>query len=152
MIELREREHGAQAEAARPLLARDGDGGLEGFLSRCGVGGTAPEQHFAANAVQLGFEGAMTSPFGRRQRVVEDGDSAVDIVGASFRFGEGNLDQPIEHHNILIAQELGAATHVLEPVYRLAGLSPRRALEEHPERPPHRQIMLTRDSRKFDGV
>jgi hypothetical protein len=89
LAELGERERGAQAEAARPLLARDGDGGLEGFLSRRGVGGTAPEQHFAANAVKLGFEGAMTSPFGRRQRVVEDGDSAVDIVGASFRFGEG---------------------------------------------------------------
>ena len=89
LIELRQRERGAQAEAACPLLARDGDGGLEGFLSRRGIGGIAPEQQFATNAVKLGFEGSMTSPFGRRQRVVEDGDSAVDIVGASFRFGEG---------------------------------------------------------------
>ena len=28
----------------------------------------------------------------------------------------------------------------------------RHALENEPERPPHRQVMLTRDSREFDGV
>ena len=72
LVELGERERRAQFEAARALLLRDGDGGLERFLGRRGVGGIALQQHFAADAMQFRFERAMADPFGRRQRFVED--------------------------------------------------------------------------------
>ena len=66
LVELGERERGAQAEAVRPLFTRNGNGGQERLFSRRGVGGIALEQHFTADAMQFGVERAMTDPFGRR--------------------------------------------------------------------------------------
>ena len=71
LVELGEGKRGAQFEAARGLLLRDGDGGQEGFFRRRGIGGVALEQDFAARPMQFRFEGAIaravrTSPALRR--------------------------------------------------------------------------------------
>ena len=37
--------------------------------------------------MQFGLECAMSNPFARRQRFVEDGDGAIDIAGTGLGFG-----------------------------------------------------------------
>ena len=148
LIELGERERSAQAEAARPLTLSDGNGGPVGFFGGRRIRRIALQQRFAANAMQFCIEGALASPIRRRQRVVEDGNSAVDIVGASFGFCEGNLDESVEHQGILVAQKLDPVTHALEPTFLRAG----QTFEKNPIRSPLRQIVFTRESSEFNGV
>ena len=50
LIKLRERQRGAQAEAARALPFRDGDGGSERFLGVRMIGGTGLKQDLAFTA------------------------------------------------------------------------------------------------------
>ena len=97
------------------MLLRDGDGGQEGFFRGRGVGGVALEQDFAARPVQFGFKCAEAHAFGRRQPFVEDRKSAVEIARRSFSLSQRNLQQPIEQQNILFAQQVDPAAHVLEP-------------------------------------
>ena len=59
LIKLRQRECGAQLEAPRLLLLRDGDGGEEGFFRRCGVRRISLDQKFAADAMQFGVGPAL---------------------------------------------------------------------------------------------
>ena len=125
-------ERRAQFEAARALLLRDGDGGLERFFRGRGVGGIALEQDFAADAMQFGFERAMAGPLGRRQRFVEDRDGAIDVAGAGFGFGKRNLDEPVEEQDVLLAQKFDAATHVLEPVAEPRRFQPSPSPRERP--------------------
>jgi hypothetical protein len=54
LVEPGQRQCGAQAEAARALLARDGDGALEGFFGGESVGRVAPKKNLAADA--MGFD------------------------------------------------------------------------------------------------
>ncbi len=154
LVELRERERRAQFEAARALLLRDGDGGQERFLRGRRVGGIVLKlkQHFAADAMQLRFERAMSDPLARRQRFVEDGEGAVDIAGTGFGFGESNLNEPVEDQYVLLAQKFDAATHGVEPAAGCAALGARQALEKDPERSPNRQIVLTREAGGFGGI
>ena len=148
LIEFGERERRAQFEAARALSFGDGDCGLERFLGSRRVAGIALEQHFATDAVQFRVKGAMTNAFGRRQRFVEDGESAVGVAREGFGFSQSNHDETIEHQDVLLAQEFGVAAHVCESA---AGRL-RPPLEEDGERSPGRQIMLTRKPDDFDGV
>ena len=71
-IELRERERGAQLEAARLLGLRDGDGGEERLFGGGGVCGVVFEQDIAACAMQLRPERAIAGALDRRHRFVED--------------------------------------------------------------------------------
>ena len=91
LIELGERKRGAQFEAARALLLRDGDGGQEGLFRGRGVGGVAHEQDFAARPMQFRFERAIAQAVRRRQRFVEDGDGAVGIARPGFGLGQRDL-------------------------------------------------------------
>jgi hypothetical protein len=152
LVEFCERESGAQFETARALLFRDGDGGLKGFLGSRGVGGLALDQHFAADAIQIRFERAMTGPVAGRQRLVKDRERAVDIACPGFGLGQRDFQQPIVVQNALLAQQLSAAAHFLEPAARHAAFSPRQPREKNRIRSPHRQIMLTRQSGEFEGV
>ena len=115
LAELGERKRSAKGEAARALMLRDCDGLLERLLGRFGVGGIALEQHFATDAVQFGVERAMTDPFGRRERFVENCEGAVEVACMGFGFSQSNLDEPVEGQNVLFAQEVYAATHLFEP-------------------------------------
>ena len=65
LVELGERERGAQFEAARALLLRDRDGGQERFFRGRGVGGVALEQDFAARPMQFRFERAIAQAVAR---------------------------------------------------------------------------------------
>ena len=100
--------------------------------------------------MKLRVEGAMTGPFGCRQRFVEDRKRASHRLSA-LRLRERNLEESVEGQDVLLAQQFDPATHV-----RDASLGPafsrRHAHENEPERLPHRQIMLSRDSREFGGV
>ena len=60
LVELGERQRGAQFEAAGFLRLRDGDGGEESGFGGGGVGGVLFEEDFAANAVEFGVEPAMS--------------------------------------------------------------------------------------------
>jgi hypothetical protein len=53
--------------------------------------------------MQFRFEGAMTGPFARRQRLVEDREGAVDVANVGFGFGKRNLQQSIKQQNVLLA-------------------------------------------------
>ena len=74
LVELREREGGAQFEAARSLSFRDGDGGAVMACRRARDRRTcAHEQDFAAGPMQFCFECAVAQAIRRRQRFVEGG-------------------------------------------------------------------------------
>ena len=87
-IKLGQRQGRAQFEAARALPLRDRDSGQEGFFRGSGVGGVALDQDFAAHAMQFCFECAIAHAVARRQRFVEDDDSAVGIACPRFRVCE----------------------------------------------------------------
>ena len=80
LVQLGERQRAAQTPAAGALLFRDGEGGLEGFLSGTGTRRIALEQDLAAGPVELHFERAVAEAIGRRQRFVEDRDGATDVA------------------------------------------------------------------------
>ena len=149
LVELGERQRGAQFEAARALLLRDSDGGQEGVFRGRGVGGVALQQHFAARPMQFRFERAIADAIGRRQRFVEDRDGAVGIARPRFGLGQRDLQEPVEKQEVLLAQALDAAAHVAEPLAKRAAFSRRPTLEKRPERSPQRQIMLTREAGEF---
>ena len=152
LVEFRQRQRGAQAEAARALPLRDGDGGQQGVLRRRGVDGVAHQQHFAARPMQLRFERAITQAIRSRQRFVEDGDGAIGIARPRLGLGQRDLEQPIEKEKVLFAQEIDAATHVLEPAARRAVRSGRPTLEERGERAKLGQVMLARQPGEFGGL
>ena len=137
LIELGERKRGAQFEAARALLLRDGDGGQEGFFRRRGVGGVALEQDLAARPMQFRFERAIAGAVARRQRFVEDRNGAVGIARPGLRLGQRDLEQSVEQQDVLFAQEIDAVTHVLEPGTWRAVRSGRPTLEKHGKRSKH---------------
>ena len=102
--------------------------------------------------MQFRFEGAMTRLLARRQRLIEDGEGAVDLAGAGFGFGQGNLDEPVEALGVPIAQKFGAVAHFIKPAAGRAAPSARQPLEKNPIRPPMRQIMFSHEPRQFEGV
>src|SRR5271170_1806432 len=60
LVELGQRQRGAQLEAAGLLLLRYGDGGEEGRFGGSGVGGVLFEEDFAADAMQASVEPMLT--------------------------------------------------------------------------------------------
>jgi hypothetical protein len=152
LVELGERQRGAQFEAARGLLLCDRDGGEEGLFRGRGIGGVACEQHFAAHPMQLRFERAVACAAGRRQRFVEDGDGAIGIARPRFDLGQRDLQEPVEQQNVLFAQQFDAAAHVLEPATERAARSGHPTLEKHAVRAKQGQVMLAREAGEFEGV
>ena len=72
LVELGERERRAQCEAARALLACDGEGRSKGFLSGRRIRLFAPEKDLAADAVSLRLESSLSSAFNLNPAVGED--------------------------------------------------------------------------------
>ena len=114
LVEFGKRESGAQAEAARALLARDGKRGSEGFLSRISVGRITFQKSFTTSATQLRFERAIADPVDRRERFVQDRNGAIGVARLGFSLGQCDLDDPVEDQSVLLAQALGAAAHGYE--------------------------------------
>jgi hypothetical protein len=88
LVQLGQRQRGAQLEAAGLLLLRDGDGGAEGGFGGDGVGGVLFAEDFAANAMEGGV-GAMLAGLARqRQRFVDPGQGGLRALRLGFDFGE----------------------------------------------------------------
>src|SRR5277367_4120306 len=102
--------------------------------------------------MELRFERAILGSLACRHRFVNDGDRAVNIAGAGFGFGKRNLEEPVEEQDVLLAQKLDPAAHVLEAAAGWAALRAGQTLEKDPIRPPRRQIVLPRESDEFIGV
>jgi hypothetical protein len=102
--------------------------------------------------MQLRVERAITHPVGRRQRFAQDRNGAVDIPRTRFGFGKSNLNEPVEDPDVVLAQKLDAAVHVLKTVARPAALSTHQALEKDLERSHEGQIMLMCEPGEFNCV
>ena len=152
LIEFGQRQRRAQFEAARALLLRDGDGGLEGFFRGRGVGGVALEQHFAARPMQFCFERAIAQAIARRQRFVEDRNRARSDRLPGLRPRPARSSKARRTADVLFAQQIDAAAHVPEPVGGRAAVRSRPTLEKHAERAKHGQVMLARETGEFEDV
>ncbi len=131
------------------MASCDGDGDEEGFFRRRRVGGVAPQQDIAARPMQFRFERAKTGALGRRQRLVEGRDGAVEIARAGFALGHRNFEEPVEKQDVLLAKGFDAAAHALESRGGRAGFGGRPAFEKHPERAEQGQIVLADDASEF---
>ena len=76
----------------------------------------------------------------------------LGIARPVFSLGQRDLQEPVEKQDVLLAQQLDAAAHVLEPAADSAGCSGRPTLEKHAERAKHGQVMLTREPGYLKGV
>ena len=117
-----------------------------------GVGRITLEEHVAARPMQFGVERAMADPFGCHQCLVEDGEGTVEIACPSFGVDVRNLDEPVVKENVLLAQQFGAATDLLEATPGRAACISRQALKKGREGPPRRQIVLPRESGELNRV
>ena len=103
LIELGERKRREQLVAARALLLRDGDGGLEGFLGGRRIGEVALQENFAAQAINERVRAMFSLFLSDRQR--------WSIVASALSAGHGFevSKQPIERwYGVLVAQsEIG---------------------------------------------
>ena len=88
LVELGERQRGAQLEAAGLLLLRDGDGGEEGGFGGGGVGGVLFEEDFAADAMESGVEPMLSGLARQRQRFVDPGQGGFRASPLGFDFRE----------------------------------------------------------------
>ena len=95
LVELGERQRGAQLEAAGLLLLRDGDGGEEGGFGGGGVGGVLFEEDFAADAMESGVEPMLSGLARQRQRFVDPGQRGFRVSPLGFDFRE----QPLIERN-----------------------------------------------------
>jgi hypothetical protein len=116
LVELGERERGAQTPTAGALLFRDGDGALERFLRGGGAGGVAPEQDFAAETMHEDEIGALPDLLGESQCLVDARERAVSSVGLQLEFGEQRFGEPAAPH-ALLGQGLGGRW-VVKPASR----------------------------------
>jgi hypothetical protein len=84
--------------------------------------------------------------------LVEDREGVVDVTGKGFGFSKHNLQQSIQSQDILLAQKFDAATHGLGPGAGFAAFSSSQPLEKTPPWSPRKEIVLTGQPGKFDGV
>ena len=73
LVELGEGKRGEQLIATSALLLCDGDGGLEGFFGRRGVGEIALQQDFAAEPIEVRVSEMLPCLIRDRQPLVDLG-------------------------------------------------------------------------------
>ncbi len=91
-IELRQRQRGAQFEAARLLRLRDRDRGLQRLLGRRSIGRVALQQDLGADAVHLRFVPALLGALQLGERVVQAPEPGISLAGTRFGFGQGRFE------------------------------------------------------------
>ena len=144
LVEFRERERRAQFEAARALLLRDSDRGLERFLCGRGVGGIAFQQNFAANAMQFGVECAMSGPFRCRQRFVEDREGAVESPARASASARAILTSPSKSRTFCSRRSSTPLRILSSPSVGVPASAVAQPSREDAACPEHRQIVLAR--------
>ncbi len=149
VVEVGERQRGAQFETARPLLLCDADGGLEGFFRGRGAVRILVKQELAARAMELGCVRSTARAIAGCQRLVEDHEASRRISGASFRLGDRDLKEPVVVQNATLLQEINAVAHALEPARRAARLV-RPPSEKLGESAISAQFVLSRQAREVE--
>jgi len=76
--------------------------------------------------MKFAFERAISCALASRQCFLENGQRPFRIAAARFGLGQRDLDDPVEHHGILLPQAFDAPAHGLESVGERApvGLRP----------------------------
>ena len=90
-VKLRERQRGAQFEAARLLMLGDGDRGLQGLLGRRGIRGVPLQQNLGADAVHLRFIPALGA-LQLGERVIQALEPGLYVIGTCFAIGQGRFE------------------------------------------------------------
>ena len=90
-IKLRQRQRGAQFEAARFLRLRDRDRGLQRLLGRRGIGRAALQQDLAADAVHFRFVPALLGGLQLGERIIQAPEPGISLAGTRFGFGQGDF-------------------------------------------------------------
>ena len=70
------------------MLLRDGNGGEEGGLGGGGVGGVSFEEDFAADAMRLRIEPALSAALCFCEDAIKSLERAVGVAGVRLHFGE----------------------------------------------------------------
>ena len=91
-IKLRQRQRGAQFEAARLLRLRDRDRGLQRLLGRRGIGRVAFQQDLGADAVYFPFVPAVLSGRQTGERIVQAPEPSIGLVDTRFGVGQGRFE------------------------------------------------------------
>ena len=79
-IKLRQRQRGAQFEAARFLRLRNGDRGPQRLLGRRGIGRVALQQDLGADAAHLRFAPALLGALQLGKRVVQAAEPGIGLA------------------------------------------------------------------------
>ena len=97
-----ERKRSAQFEAAGLLLLRHGDGGEEGVFGGDWVGGVFLEQDFAALAVNLDVEPAVSCASEILKRLIERGQSGFCLPIPRFRLRKSRPDERLKSADAIL--------------------------------------------------
>ena len=143
-IKLRQRQCGAQFEAARFLRLRDRDRDLQGPFDRRSVGGVALQQDLAADAVYLRFVPAPLGALQLGERVVQASDHGISLACAcfGFGFGQGRFETGQVPNMTLLPTNADAPPHLGQPRLSLAAQPSCPALKKcRPAGPKGRKIV-----------
>ena len=86
-----------QAEAARLLRFRDGDGGEERLFGRRRVRRIALQQDIAADAVERGVGPVLSRLIRKRQRSIDPRLGGFRVIPLGFQLGEPPLEERRKH-------------------------------------------------------
>ena len=85
----------------------------------------------------------------RRQRFVQDLNSAIGVTRPGFSLGQRHLDEPVEGQSVLLAQALNSAAHGRESLGERAAFGVRPAYEKLADRAEQGEFVIAHDSREF---
>ena len=91
-VKLRQRQGGAQFEAARLLRLRDSDRRPQRLLGCRGIGWVALQQDLAADAVHLPFVPALLAALQLGERVVQAPVPGISLASTRFGFGQRRFE------------------------------------------------------------
>jgi len=114
-IKLRQRQRGAQFEAARFLRLRDRDRGLQRPLGRRGIDRIALQQHPGADAVHFRLVPMLFDALRFGQRIFKALDPDTDLARTRFGFGQGRFETGQVQNKALLPIDGEAASHLGEP-------------------------------------
>jgi hypothetical protein len=111
---LRQRQRGAQFEAARLLRLSDRDRGLQGLLGPGGVGRVPLQQDLAPHTVHLRFVPAVPSCLQLSKRTVQAPALGIGLAGIRFRVGQGRFETGPEPNQTVLSVNGEALPHLRE--------------------------------------
>ena len=101
---------------------RDADGGKKSVYREGRVGRIQLEQDFAAHAVDLRIEPALSYAIEAVKRFLERGHSGFQLAIPGFRLGQRRLDERLESPNSIRIEQGGGSPHIQKGDGRGPGL------------------------------